>query len=198
MTMRRWMWSFVAIGIGSLLLAAAGRWLLHWPQQPVGLWTGIGLGYLLGAFAFVLMPRWWRDHCDEVYAQPAGRRYARAMIGIMVVYSLSLFGSLWLLKRGIGSLPLRALVAVAPALPIAWLMRAGLRYLREIDELQRRIETEAIGAAALFVSLVYFACGLLQKAKVVAVDAATAMIWVFPALMLAYSVAKFMAVRRYR
>ena len=198
MTMRRWMWSFVAIGIGSLLLAAAGRWLLHWPQQPVGLWAGIGLGYLLGAFAFVLMPRWWRDHCDEVYAQPAGRRYARAMIGIMVVYSLSLFGSLWLIKRGIGSLPLRALVAVAPALPIAWLMRAGLRYLREIDELQRRIETEAIGAAALLVSLVYFACGLLQKAKVVAVDAATAMIWVFPALMLAYSVAKFMAVRRYR
>ena len=26
------------------------------------------------------MPRWWRSHCDDMYAQPAGRRYLRALV----------------------------------------------------------------------------------------------------------------------
>ena len=198
MTMRRFMWIFVAIGIGSLLLAAAGHWLLQWGRDGVHTWLGIGVGYLLGAALLLLMPRWWREHCDDEYARPAGRRYVRALLPIMLLYSLSLFASIWLVKHGIASVPLRALVAVVPALSVGALMWAGLRYLREIDELQRRIETEAIAASALFVSLVYFAAGLLEKAKVIAVDAGAAMIWVFPLLMLAYGIAKFLAVRRYR
>ena len=197
MTLRRWMWTFVAIAAGSFALAAAGQWLLHWPADAVGMWCGIGAGYLIGALAFLLLPRWWRQHCDEMYAQPAGRRYLRALWPIMIGYSLSLFASIWLIKRGIDSVPLRALVAVLPALPIVLLMRAALRYLREIDELQRRIETEAIGAASLLLAVVYFAAGLLQKARVIDIDAAVAMIWVFPLLCLSYGVAKFVLARRY-
>ena len=132
-----------------------------------------------------------------MYAQPAGRRYLRALWPIMVAYSVTLFLSIWLVKRGIDSVPLRAVVAVLPVLPIALLMRAALRYLREIDELQRRIETEAIGIASLLVSLLYFAGGLLQKAKVVDVDAAVAMIWVFPLLCATYGIAKMVLTRRY-
>lgn len=197
MTLRRWMWMFVFIGLAALALAAAGRWLLGWPDDTVGMWTGIGAGYLLGAALFLLLPRWWRQHCDEMYAQPAGRRYLRALWPIMAGYSLTLFLSIWLVKRGIDSVPLRAVVAVLPALAIALLMRAALRYLREIDELQRRLETEAIGIASLLLSLLYFAGGLLQKAKVIDVDPAAAMIWVFPLLCLIYGVAKMVLTRRY-
>lgn len=198
MTMSRFMWIFVAIGVGALLLAGAGQWLLHWSRDGVQIWLGIGVGYLLGALLFLLMPRWWREHCDEMYAQPAGRRYIRALWPIMIAYSLSLFGSIWLIKRGIDSVPLRAAVAIVPALAILLFMRAALRYLREVDELQRRIETEAIGIAALTVSFLYFAAGLLDKARVISVDAAAAMIWVFPMTMLVYGIAKFFAVRRYQ
>lgn len=198
MTLRRFMWIFVGIGAGALLLAAAGQWLLHWNRGGVQTWLGIGVGYLLGALLFLLMPRWWREHCDEMYAQPAGRRYIRALWPIMIGYSLSLFGSIWLIKRGIDSVPLRAAVAIVPALAILLFMGAALRYLREVDELQRQIETEAIGIAAMTVSFLYFAGGLLDKAKVITVDAAAAMIWVFPMTMLVYGIAKFFAVRRYR
>lgn len=197
MTLRRWMWIFVVIGLAALALAGAGRWLLSWPDDAVGTWVGIGVGYLLGAALFLLVPRWWRQHCDDMYAQPAGRRYLRALWPIMVGYSLTLFLSIWLVKRGIESVPLRAVVAVLPVLPIALLMRAALRYLREIDELQRRIETEAIGIASLLVSLLFFAGGLLQKAKVVDIDAAVAMIWVFPLLCAIYGIAKMVLARRY-
>ena len=197
MTMRRFMWIFAAIGLGALALAGAGRFLLAWPDGVVGMWTGIGAGYLLGAALFLLMPRWWRSHCDDMYAQAAGRRYLRALWPAMVVYSLTLFASIFLIRRGIESVPLRGLVAVLPVLPIGWLMLAALRYLREVDELQRRIETEAIGAASLLVSLLYFAGGMLQKAEVIDLDAGIAMIWVFPLLCATYGIAKMILTRRY-
>ena len=197
MTMRRFMWIFAAIGLGALALAGAGRFLLAWPDGVVGMWTGIGAGYLLGAALFLLMPRWWRSHCDDMYAQAAGRRYLRALWPALALYSLTLFASIFLIRRGIESVPLRGLVAVLPVLPIGWMMLAALRYLREVDELQRRIETEAIGIASLLVSLVYFAGGMLEKAEVIRMDAGVAMIWVFPLLCGTYGIAKMFLTRRY-
>jgi hypothetical protein len=198
MTLRRWMWMFVAIGLACLALSALGQWVLPWPPRMVRMWAGIGGGYLMGALLFSLMPRWWRQHCDESYAQPAGRRYVRALWPIMIGYCLLLFASVWLIRLGIEPLALKALVALLPVLPLALLLRVALRYLREVDELQRRIETESISIASLLLSLLYFAAGLLQLAKVVAIDGGVAMMWVFPLLMLSYGIAKFFAVRRYR
>ena len=197
MTMQRWMWIFVAIGLGALALAAAGRWLLGWPEDPAQLWAGIGAAYLLGALLLRLLPRWWRQHCDETYAQPAGRRYLRALWPALIGYSLALYLSITLLRHGVEPAPLRALVALLPVLPLGLMVRAALRYLREIDELQRRIETEAIGVASLLVSMLYFAGGLLQKAKVIDLGAAAAMIWVLPLLCATYGIAKMVLTRRY-
>ena len=196
--MRRFAQIFFGIGLFGLALGAAGHWLLAWPKGAVHAWLGIGAGYLLCALGMLLVPRWWRQHCDDMYAQPAGRRYIRALWPALIGYSLALFLSLWLLRRGIDPLPLRALVAVLPVLPLALMMRAALRYLREIDELQRRIETEAIGIASLLVSLLFFAGGLLQKAQVFDVDAGVAMIWVFPLLCAIYAIAKIFLTRRYQ
>lgn len=197
-TWRRFIGMLVGIGLAAMALALAGHLVLGWPRQAVMTWLSLGTSYLAGGLAIRLMPRWWREHIDDEYAQPAGRRYARTGIPVMGLYVVTLIASLSLIKRGIASLPLRALVAIVPALSIFLLMRAALRYFREADELQRRIEPESIGASAMLVSLVYFAAGLLQKAQVIEVHAATAMIWVFPMMMLAYAVTKFLAIRHYR
>ena len=197
MTSRHVIRIFCGIGIAALLLALAGHFIWHWKSDLVGIWTGIGVGYLLAGGLIRLMPRWWREHCDEMYAQPAGKRYLRALWPIMIGYSLTLFASIWFIKRGVESVPLRALVAVLPAIPLALMMGAALRYLREVDELQRRIETEAIGIASLLTSLLYFGAGLLQKAKVFEVDAGVAMIWVFPLLAAIYGIAKMRLTKRY-
>ena len=197
MTLRRWMWIFVAIGVFSLALAAAGHWLLHWPRDLVVTWLGIGGGYLVGAALFVLMPRWWREHCDEMYASNASRRYLRASWPAMIAYALVLFASLRWIRAGIDSVPLRAAVAILPLLPLLFFVRAALRYLREVDELQRRIETESIGIASLLVALLYFAGGLLEKAKVVELDGGAVMIWVFPLLCGVYGIAKMALTKRY-
>ena len=93
---------------------------------------------------------------------------------------------------------MRAAVALLPVLPLLLLLRVALRYLRETDELQRRIEIEAIGIASLLVSMLYFGGGLLVQAKVLSLNTGAVMIWVFPLIMLFYGIAKFFAVRRYR
>ncbi len=197
MTWKRIVLIFFAIGVCALLLAAAGRFLLPWPEDMVRMWLWIGAAYLAGTALLLLAPRWWRNYCDELSTQPAQRRYVRALWPIMIGYSLLLFLSVWLIRRGIEPAGLRAFVALLPMLPLALFVGAALRYLRSIDELQRRIETEAIGIASLLVSLGYFAGGLLHAAKVLRIDAGAAMLWVFPLLCLVYGIAKMMLTRRY-
>jgi hypothetical protein len=197
MTIRRCMWTFVVISLFAFALAALGHFVLPWPDDAVGTWAGIGGSFLFCALLIRLTPRWWRQHYDEMSARPASLRYQRAVIPIMAGYSLALFLSMSLIHRGIESVPLRALVAVTPALAIVLVIRVALRYWREIDELQRRIETEAIGVASLLVAVLYFAGGLLQVAKVIDVDAGVVMIWVFPLLCLTYGIAKIVLTKRY-
>jgi len=81
--------------------------------------------------------------------------------------------------------------------PIAMTLRAMIRYIRDADELQQRIELQAVSFAAAFVSLLYLTGGLLQSARVLDVAASAAMIWVFPLVCLAYGLAKIVVSRRY-
>ena len=198
MTMRRLMWLFCGFGVAALLLALMGRYVLHWSNEGVGVWTGIGFGYLLCGALIRLLPRWWRDHCEEEYSSRASRDYRRRMWPAMILYTAIVFASTWLLKHYQMAMPLRALIAVAPALPISFVLYAFLRYLRTVDEMQRRIEMEAVGVAALIVSQVYLAGGFLQLGKVIDIPSGVAMIWVFPLMCFTYAIGKFLATRRYR
>lgn len=198
MTTQRWMHIFLALGLGALVLGALGHWALQWPSDASMTWAGVGTACLLGALLFRLLPRWWREQCEEMLATRASKRYQRALWVAMSLYVLLLFGSIWLVKQGIESIPLRAVIATLPVWPLLLLLRAALRYLREIDELQRRIETEAIGIASLLLTMLYFGGGLLQKAQVIAFDAAVVMIWAFPLLCLGYGAAKMIIAWRYR
>lgn len=169
-----------------------------WSDTRVGLLTGMGAGLLVLVVALHLLPRWWRDHCEEEYSSRASRDYRRRMWPAMILYTAIVFASTWLLKRYQMAMPLRALIAIAPALPISFVMFAFLRYLRTVDEMQRRIEMEAVGVAALVVSQVYLAGGFLQLGKVIDVSSGVAMIWVFPLMCFSYAIGKFLATRRYR
>src|SRR3546814_13085092 len=82
--------------------------------------------------------------------------------------------------------------------PIALALRAIIRYVRDADELQRRIELEAVSIATALVSLLYMAGGFLQLAKVVDVPSGVAMIWVFPLVCLLYGLVKIVVARRFQ
>ena len=124
------------------------------------------------------------------------RRYLREFMPAMLAYVLLVLASAWLLKR-VDAPWLRAVVALLPVPPIALGLRAIMRRIRDADELQRRIELEAISIATACVSLAYLGGGFLQAAKVIDIDAADAMIWMFPLVCLSYGVAKIAVSRRF-
>lgn len=67
-----------------------------------------------------------------------------------------------LVLDSLGSSPWRYLIALLPVIPVIFLVIAFLRYLSGIDELQQRIQLQAIGFAAGTTSLLTFAYGFLE------------------------------------
>lgn len=157
-----------------------------------GLLYGLGGGTLGAAMLRRHMP----PAC-EVSTPALQRRYLREFLPPMVAYVVVLFLSMWLLKRIDGPSGLRAVVALLPALPIALALRAIVRYIRDADEMQRRIELEAVSIATACVALLSMSAGFLQLAKVIDIPAGVAMIWVFPLTCLGYGLAKAVVSRRY-
>ncbi|MDR7192081.1 hypothetical protein [Luteimonas terrae] len=124
------------------------------------------------------------------------RRYTRELLIGMGAYVGLLIVSL-LLLRHIEAPALRAVIALLPILPIALVLRAMVRFIRGVDELQQRIELEAVCIAAALVSFGYMTAGFLQAARVIDVPASAAMLWVFPLVCGTYGLAKSVVARRY-
>jgi hypothetical protein len=175
-----------------LLLAAMGsQQLLPASDFLQGVLYGAAFGSLLAAALRSFMP----DACDQTTPR-LRRRYQREFLPAMIGYAVLLFVSMWLLKR-VDDHWLRAAIALLPVPPIALAIRAIVRYIRDVDELQQRIELEAVSVATAFVSLLYMAGALLQLAKVIDIRSGIAMLWMFPLVCLTYGFAKVALSRRY-
>ena len=195
---RRCNWlGLAALVCGAIAFAAWLRpgWL---SDTQSGFFTGFAVGGAIVWLAMRLMPRWWRDVVEDDFNSSAARAYRREMLPGMALYVVAVFLSSYLIRRGIDPLALRACVAVLPGLGLSWVTVAMVRYVRRLDEFVRRIELESIGIAALIVGQLYLVCGLLQLARVIAIPADVAMVWVFPLLCLCYGVVKFFVRRHYR
>ncbi|MQP76149.1 hypothetical protein CQ393_09620 [Stenotrophomonas sp. MYb238] len=181
---------------GVLASGATGLALLRlMPGDSAGMLGGICIGVAIGLSFVSLLRRQLPNACDTA-PLALRRRYSREMMIAMGAYVVLLVLSITLLKRVDGT-ALRACIALLPVPPIAMTLRAMIRYIRDVDELQQRIELQAVSFAAAFVSLLYLTAGLLQAAKVLDVPASAAMIWVFPLVCLAYGLAKTVVSRRY-
>ena len=183
--------SYVLIGSLLLLAALGTRALPAVPALTRDLLAALATGLLLVGLVKAL----GAEGCDD--ATPAlRRRYLREFLPPMLGYVVAVFLSVWLLRR-VDVPVLRALIALLPVPAIALAMRAIIRRIRDADELQRRIELEAISIASACVSLGYLSAGFLQLAKVIDVAASDAMIWVFPLTALIFGLAKTVLGRRY-
>lgn len=191
-TCRRKSLLFLGLGLSFLFLA----WVAHaaaWPigQHFLGILAGFGVGAVLSSVLLWFMP-------DAGGGMPKAlvRRYMREFIPAMAAYIAVML--VWKKLLGWVEAPaLRVLVALLPALLVVWIMRAFVRYVRDSDELQRRIELESGAAAALVLSAGYMALGFLQTAELIDIPSKVAMLWVFPALCFSYGIAKLFIARRY-
>ncbi|HNR91138.1 MAG TPA: hypothetical protein PKO41_01815 [Dokdonella sp.] len=125
------------------------------------------------------------------------RRYIREFLPAMAAYCVTLVLSLQALKL-VQALWGRAALALLPALPILFAARALLRFVRDSDELQRRIQLEAFALASLVLTLGSFALGLLVLARVIDIAAGDALVMVLPAYALLYGAFAAYTTRRYQ
>lgn len=183
-----------ALGLGLLCLALA--WSAHaghWPisDHNLGLLTGIGAG---AVFASSLL--WFMPDASGSAPKALMRRYYREFTPPMAAYVAVMM--VWRhLLDWVQAPALRVLVALLPALLVIWVMRAFVRFVRDSDEMQRRIELESGAVSGLLVSAGFLAAGFLQSAKLIDVPSSVAMLWVFPMLCLTYAVSKVFIARRY-
>ena len=118
------------------------------------------------------------------------KRYLREFFPAMAGYVVLIFASVYWLRTLDGTVA-RTAVTLLPVIPIAFVLRAMIRVIRDQDELERRIDLEAIAIAGGLGGFGFFSYGLLLNAKVLdAPTAASIAIWVFPILMGLFGVAK--------
>jgi hypothetical protein len=121
------------------------------------------------------------------------KRYLREFIPAMLAYAVMVIISVWLLKHQIYP-QMRILIALLPMVPALLAMWAAIRYVRGLDELQRRIQFEGLAFSFLATCLLALTWGFLQNAGLPQAD----IIWVAPVLIFLWGVGACVAKWRYQ
>ena len=129
-------------------------------------------------------------------AEPNSRRETILVVGSIITWILSYFGARVLLKGFDMGTWLRVAVALFPILPFALLLLLIIRGIRQMDELERRIQLEALAVAFPLTFLLLMTLGLLELAiKLKPEDWSYRHIW--PFLFIFYLMGLIIAKRRY-
>ncbi|MCC4603445.1 hypothetical protein [Xanthomonas campestris] len=181
------------LGLVLLCVGLLGLWqVLPLNNYLAGLSAGIG-----GSCMLLALPMWlargdMRDSTRPTLARRYRREFGIPMLSYVVVmlfwrYLLTHVNPDWA----------RVLIALLPAVLVVLVIRAVARFVRDSDEMQRRIELEAIAIAAGLVSGAYMTAGFLQAAQLIDIPASAAMLWVFPLLCAIYGISKVINARRF-
>ena len=122
------------------------------------------------------------------------KQYLKELTTALVVYGVMLIGSIELLTHVDVARPWRDLVALSPMLPAAAMAWVILRELRRMDELQRRIQLEALGFSFAGTAILTFSYGFLEGLGYPKLS----MFTVWPILAVLWIVGLALARRRYQ
>lgn len=122
------------------------------------------------------------------------KRYGIELGAALALYALVLVGSILLLKSGAQDGPWRDVIALSPMLPGLLAIWAILRQLRRMDELQRRVQFEALAFAFAGTAFVTFGYGFLEGVGY----ARLSMQSVWPLMAALWLIGSVLAARRYR
>ncbi len=174
----------IAVVLG-LVVTGGGAWFGYRTM----IWGGVCV--LAAGLFWLICAHFTRDEP----MRSAQRRYVREFFPAMAAYVLLLFASQALLKH-VHSMPLTVLVVLLPVLPIVFVVRAMVRLVLASDELERRLQLEAISIASMSVGLLSFAAAFLRDAGLLPIH--NPLMWVLPALFAAYGIANWWVRRRFR
>lgn len=91
------------------------------------------------------------------------KRYVREFLLSIVAYALILLASIYAIQNIAMAKLLQIIVAVAPGIPVVFVLGAVLRLLKDSDELQQRVNMLAIAFSAVLTGLLTFSYGFLEN-----------------------------------
>lgn len=128
---------------------------------------------------------------------PLTTRYLREFVPAMLGYMIVLPISIVLLLRVDMPPALQGAVALLPVLPMLFVMRAILRHMLRQDEMQQRIELQAVAITCALIGIATFSVGFLQNVRLLP-SPPWLMLWILPLMIGTYGVARALVTRRYR
>ncbi len=90
------------------------------------------------------------------------KRYLLELGSSIVIYMIAIFASGHLLGTIDGASPIRPIVALIPMVPAVGICWVVIRQLRRLDELQRKIQFEALSWAFGLTAVATFSYGFLE------------------------------------
>lgn len=121
------------------------------------------------------------------------KKYHIQLLLSMGLYLGFTYGSVWLLKNH-DLTGYKTAVSLLPMVPLFWSYQAIIAHVRSMDELQRKIQLEAVVFSATITGFFAGAYGFMQNAGYPQLD----VIWILPMLIILWGVGGFVARRRYQ
>ena len=134
---------------------------------------------------------------SEQHTKTLTRQYLREFIPAMGGYMLALPVSILLLLRVDMPIALQVAVALLPVVPMVLVMRAMLRHMLRQDEMQQRIELQAIAITCAVIGIATFSLGFLQNVRLLP-SPPWLLLWILPLMIGSYGVARALVSRHYR
>ncbi|HZR63734.1 MAG TPA: hypothetical protein VFA85_01230 [Terriglobales bacterium] len=129
----------------------------------------------------------------ECVDKAASRKYRFRTLVVAAAYMALTYASVrWLHRQP--ALPWRYVIAILPVLPIFLMPALVIEYFRNLDELQKKIQLEALGFAFAATALSTLSYGFLQNAGLPDVN----WVWVWPIMAVFWTIGLLAARWRYR
>ncbi|MEO1287186.1 MAG: hypothetical protein AAFV93_05410 [Chloroflexota bacterium] len=152
----------------------------------VGILAGIGF------FIYLMWEVRKQEREQGKKAMQTHRNYQRRFAVAMGGYIATLLLTVYLLDR-VEAQPLRIILAILPMLPVLYGLWGYMEFIRNLDELQQKIQLEAIAFSMGLTGVITFTWGFLAGVDVPPLHS----IWVFPMMIIFWGIGLFIAQRRY-
>ena len=124
----------------------------------------------------------------------ASKLYLKEFGAAMIAYVVVLFVSITLINISPSTAWWRIPLALTPVIPIIFAMIAYMRFMRRMDEMQRRIQFEALAFGFAGAGIITFSYGFLEIVGFPHIS----WLWVFPLMIALWGLGGAIAARRYQ
>lgn len=133
--------------------------------------------------------------CDSPLSKEERARWLRRILTIALATALAIIAAAWVGRQFPLRSPVRISMALVQGAATAVLIVALARPMRQMDELQRRIQLEALALAFAGTAILATAYGFLINAGLPEIDWGE---WIWPGMTVLWVIGLVIAGRRYR